>query len=354
MNISPDAESNGNPEFPGHEQFDDYLLDIAERPGIVTALCDQLDATAQRWHEYAEDDGHITLGNFEGDSVTISRIEWNNGQRIINPQPEQTAARGLGKWLKKWRYDDSSLHYVVSFADGDTEVTLTAIKLANGTIDLKGTQKLETAQGPQVAKLRSGVNLEEAIERASHIIETGFPMSAEAAIAERQNQPCSEIIGNEAIGVQKALENIIIPNRATELGDKTAPERTTVYDVIGARDDERWTVNGLNIVERRGTVIPYTEGLVGRSILSHVHFSDAIVGSAGNDASLVVRVEGVYENDTNKLLGASVNYSSRSQQAFGQGEALQVGPQDRQAIHAAIANQLTAGTVVQLHEFKSE
>jgi hypothetical protein len=177
-----------------------------------------------------------------------------------------------------------STHYFVETTDGDEQTKLKAITFiaTTGSTHVSGERIITTPDGDVTTALDAGLDLEEAIKEATDTIENGFPLSEEAAIAEKQNKPCESIIGNEALGVQKEVEGLITPVGVTDLGDKNAEQQILHFTADRPRVDGQWAVQGVTTILRDGKVKPNRRELSGRSVLTYINFSPDTINTIGD------------------------------------------------------------------------
>lgn len=330
-------------EFPSRRpdagMIPDHIIEEKGKPSVGAALVVQVNDAADRWAEFADPKGDISLSTFDGKFVTVHVNVLRNGH--LYPREKAPAGRkGLFRRFGKSKHD--SEHYFVETTDGDDTTRLQIMTLPTGATHVTGEHVTATPEGETTTKLYPGLNLEEAVELATNTIENGFPLSEEAAIKERQAQPCHEIVGNEANAVQKVVEGLIDATGVTELGDKHATKKVSHFVADNPRVDGQWAVTGVTTIFRDGSVKPNRRELSGRSILTFITFSPDTISTINGiplERPLSVSVEGVYESGTNRLVGSQVRYYENSYETAP--KAIQANPEEREAIHHAIARQVT-------------
>lgn len=347
--------TTGEPTDPFTQQqqfYPETLMENAASPGPATELAGQADNTLGRWSGYVDDIGRLQLSTFTGAAVEVQREDLLAGRELQPYRPVETpeaapAIRGLRKWLgwlgrvqRSPEAQIASSHYRIKLVDDRGTFYLKGTRLPhmNNSVHFAAEQDTGTSGRKSIALEND--DLVDAVTRATEVINNGFPLSVETAIAENQAKPCTRIIGNEAIDVQRAVSVLTEPTWRP--GDKNSQQTVTKYGVMNPRlDGGQWSVASVTHILRDGRVTPNIPGAPdSSSLLTFVRFSSETINTIGGrptSGPLMVRVEGAYQPD-GRLAAAQVSYFTVA--TDGESYPVAVDPDERRVIHTAIANQI--------------
>ncbi len=320
------------------------LTEALSQPGIASELCTLLE-TLDYGPPYANYYGWIALSGMDG-QVCIQHSELP-AQRAS--QQTTAAARGPRKWFglgKKTRPQRTANPHVdcyhLQFLDEyqHTVHLRTQVDPTNGYIYVNGhrvvTQEIPNQTGQlETVEVSEDIVVIDALKRALQLVANGVPVPMDLRIILQQDNACELIVGPEATGIQRMLEPLIRPL----LKDAGKPDQFVQKFVpIRPRLDGQWSIADVVII--KGSTSGYIDPDQ-QYTTAFINFSDKTVNAVGSgnlEGPLVVRVEGVYERHTDRLLWTKVFYYYTTD--TGNQISLAVAPQYRQEIQQALQNQL--------------
>lgn len=323
--------------------FEDVVFEASRKPGVVHQLKDIAARVTEQWgNDYADPYGWIHLRGSDDTAVSVQKIGFRGSEQIVNPTPQETAAIGLRRIVQFFRNEKPCI-YNVSFASDDISIIELSLALrSTDDIRIVGKRFTYMEDNTDTTTLYTGLDLEENIKYALDALNGSFPESPDAVVAERQQHPCAEITGTEAMAVQTALEPVIRMATDAPLGLRHAAQSRTAYQIIRPKIDGQWSVESMSILQGGVPNNSNVRNIRGQSIQNIVYFSSQTINEIEGDilaTPLIVNIEGVYEHNTDSLAGTYIRYFTASEE--DRAIPVAVGPAERTAIHTAIANQLT-------------
>jgi hypothetical protein len=312
-------------------------------PGIATELADAATAALDTYAQHVDQNGVLRLGGFDHSYVELRRIDQHRAEGPVTYP--QAAVGGLFRWFRRRRdIDFTEQQYTIVTGRDNTQAQL------NGTVypqhgndtHFSGTERVGTPEGT-IENPLTDIVLEEAVHRATHLLQNGLPYSADGAAAERQNQPVDTVIGEEAMGLHDAVTGLLESPR--RLGSRRALRQSTVYRPLVPMSDGQWSVDVISqTLHASGwqAEIP----VEGRAITTNVVFSDdntPTIEGRQLGGMLRVQIQAVYGRN-HQPAAAQVRYFVHEPgETGGSCRPIDIGPEGRTDLHQAIMNQLYAG-----------